>query len=314
MDSERLLLVRPCEGLNDMLCQIAKCHKYAKKFNRVVIVDSAFRGKDYVFNALEKYFVSLSDTLILDFERYKPLTEKLAVKPAFVSGRVNNYVGVYKADGVGFVETVTGQRLTFDFSRDHQEGLLLHHACGGGDASMKCLSQMRIQPAILDEIFKRVQAIGRPYNAFHIRNTDFKTAYLQQIKKLGDFSPDVPLFVATDSRKALQDLKANLPRHQIFSFSELPENDNQPLHKLITDDSSHQRSVDALCDLIMLSLARKFRYSTAIGEVRYLGFIKIRRTIMRSGYARLAQLLKRKPAVLNTLLTTEMMRKLAPYR
>jgi hypothetical protein len=64
--TERYLLCRPHGGLNDTLCQIEKCWKYALKSDRVLIIDTRNSGlhadfSEY-FEAKEKSLRFIFDT------------------------------------------------------------------------------------------------------------------------------------------------------------------------------------------------------------------------------------------------------------
>ena len=141
--AERYVLCRPQGGLNDMLCQIEACCEYAAKFDRKVIVDTAFGGSLYFRDVFGRYFVSQDNLLIL--QNYEEIIKAAGdlIFPRFIADRIDNYQSDYD-DNDGWVDSISRLPLTFDFAKNYTESMLLHHQAGGGRKSFNALTRLRI--------------------------------------------------------------------------------------------------------------------------------------------------------------------------
>jgi hypothetical protein len=177
--------------------------------------------------------------------------------------------------------------VTFDFSRDYPHPLLVHHQSGGGEISILALMRMRLQAALASELMGRIERIGAPYSAIHVRHTDYQTNYRQAIEELKRAS-DGPLFVATDNRKVLEEFVAELGEERVFSFSASSLGNGEPIHKLQPSNAdSFARNQDAILDLFMLGLSEKL-YLLELANKRdttfsaYSGFSRLARNLWSS--------------------------------
>ena len=254
----KYLLCRPQGGLNDMLCQIEKCCRYAELTKRVVIVDTNYQHSSYFKDDLCNYFQSNQNKLILSIRGYEKELEKLSVSPSFLQGVIFNYETVLPDKNLIHLEAKTKLPITFDFSRDHDEDLLIYHQMGGGDVAFVTLLRMRLKDSLLGELEKRYQLIGENFSAIHIRNTDYESSYDEV---LGDLkcNPPEKLFLATDNSNVLADFRSALERTEIFSFSKSLSGNKEPIHvfKDMNFDQIKQRNEDAILDLLLLALSSK---------------------------------------------------------
>jgi hypothetical protein len=284
MESERLLLCRPAGGLNDILCQIGKACWYGEKFNRIVVVDTKYVSNGFA-DAFSNYFLSTSASLILNPKPFAHLFDALSVVPETLAKRVSSYAAAYDAELNCPVDKDTGAPLTFDFERDYSQELLVHQAWGGGDLSLTALARMRVHDSVVDVLRDRLKVIGEPYDAVHIRHTDYKTDYRPMLCKLkGKLSRHV--FLATDNRDAVAFCRAVLGEDRVFSFAKLPDRAGVPLHHTRLDDP-YRRNVDAIVDLLMLSLSRKY-YFFKIEDAanRYSGFSRLAKNLKNNSTLR----------------------------
>lgn len=284
---ERILLCRPQGGLNDMLCQIEKCCQYAEQTARIVIVDTNYKHARYFKDDLENYFVSRSPRLVLSARRHAEALNGLRVFPEFLAGRVNEYTSARNHETGLECESETRLPVTFDFSRDYPHPLLVHHQSGGGEISILALMRMRLQAALASELMRRIDSIGAPYSAIHVRHTDYQTNYRQAIEEL-KCAPDGLLFVATDNRRVLEEFIAELGEERVFSFSASSLSSGEPIHRLRPADAgSFARNRDAILDLFMLALSEKL-YLLKLENKRdttfsaYSGFSRLARNLWSS--------------------------------
>jgi hypothetical protein len=272
----RFLLCRPQAGLNDMLCQIEKCCRYAERTDRTVIVDTNYKYSSYFKDDLSRYLVSRQSRLCLCAEEFKDQLDQWQVFPESLSGRVNDYSVIRNEKSYVRYDAQSGVPVTFDFGQDYPHRLLVHHQGGGGDLSLFALLRMKIAPVIADQLTMRYRQIRPRYSAIHVRNTDLNTRYADALAKLKSSSTE-PLFVATDNRTVVEEFRSALGDDRVFSFASLPTNAGQPIH-IIEQPESHdevfQRNSDAILDLLLLSLAQKLHllevYNNKHGK--YSGF------------------------------------------
>lgn len=259
MAREPMVLCRPCSGLFDILCQIDRVCQYAERTGRIAIIDTDFHCSRFFKDDFSNYFVSRQPNLVLSAARHAPQFDACAVYPQVVSGRVNSYVAEFDM-AEGYVEAESRQPLTFDFSKLYEQPLLLHHAGGRSPGALAALARMRLHDRVTDILIDRLRAIGQPYNAIHIRDTDYKADYRSQIERLTQALKG-PVFVASDNRSAVEFVRAAYRNGAVFSFAKLPEAAGRPLHVDVRrDDDLFLVNSDAIVDLLMLSLGRNLFY------------------------------------------------------
>jgi hypothetical protein len=254
----RYLLCRPQAGLNDMLCQIEKCCRYAERTDRVVIVDTNYRHSPYFRDDLSRYFVSRQAKLCLCAKEFQDRFDQWQVYPDALFGRVNDYTAIRDDKSYVRYDAQTGIPITFDFEKEYPHSLLVHHQGGGGVLSLFALLRIKIGRVVADELTARYRAIGTRYSAIHIRNTDLNTRYEAALAELKGGVAE-PLLVATDDRKVVEEFRSALG-DRVFSFASLPANAGKPIHIMEQPEPElevFRRNSDAILDLLMLSLSRK---------------------------------------------------------
>ena len=183
MKNNRYVLCRPEGGLNDVLCQIERVCRYAEKFDRNVIIDTNHHSTCSIKDHFSKYFVSKQKRVALDLTSIEFDLKNVSVVPSFLTSDPFQYDAHYHDNHECFVERNTHQPITFDFSRDYAECLLVHHDCGRlCGASVAALSRLRLHDNLSNELTKRLKSIGSSYASVHIRNTDYKTNYRSLLK------------------------------------------------------------------------------------------------------------------------------------
>src|SRR5438309_1785536 len=144
MTAGRLVLCRPQGGLNDILCQIERVCRYAERHDRMVVVDTDYAHARSFRDRLSEYFVSRQRNLILNADPIAATLDQRAVFPPHLAGRMTRYETRYDFQRFKFVEADSGEPTSFDFTRDYDEPLLVHHDSGGGVVSLNALARLRL--------------------------------------------------------------------------------------------------------------------------------------------------------------------------
>jgi hypothetical protein len=289
MKINRLILCRPQGGLNDVLCQIEKVCKYAETFDRTVIIDTNHHSTTAIKDHFSKYFVSRQERVVLDLAEIESSLKNISVVPNFLAGDLLQYDAHFDREIGRHVEKTTRQEITFDFTKDYAEPLLVHHASGrSSGASVAALSRLRLHVNLANELNKRLNSIGANYDSIHIRNTDYKTNYQHLLRRL-KFHPALSdcerLFVATDDIACREYCRHMFPDIKIISFSKLPLESGRPIHRLSEGDDIYERNKDAILDLLMLALSRKliiFEINESRWGAKYSGFSLLARDLRNS--------------------------------
>ena len=275
-----------------MLCQIEAAYAYAEKSDRVVVVDTNYRNARAFKDKLSTYFSSRSDRLILDSDAIEDRIDAMTVFPEYLFGRLSTYKLDWGTVVSNWCDSETGSRLSFDFDEIYTEQILLHHACGGGQASLKALSRLQLRDAVIDLLEQRIDAIGQSFSAIHIRNTDYKTDYRSQLEGLKG-RVHLPVFVATDDSACREYCIELFGKESVRYFSSLPEESGVPLHAEYLHTSVFIRNSEAILDLLMLALATDFFKISLSPNAHHATY---------SGFSLLAENLKNAPDILAALI------------
>jgi len=296
----KFLLVRPQGGLNDMLCQLEKCCRYAEQAGRHVIVDTNYKHSNYFNDDFGKYFSSTQRKLFLSLEDAGEDIEAMSVFPGVLSGRVNSYTTDEKVPREPFVDSLSKDEISFDFSKRYPEQLIVHHQLGGGDLSLLSLLRLRLREDIKFELEKRLIEIGGDYMAVHVRHTDYRSDYSKILATLVARAPK-RIFVATDNQSVVDTFKDSLKNTRVFTFASSLSEDGDPIHVTseMGNDEVFVRNRDAILDLLMLAFACDLRLSK-VSEWRGQEYLP---QSSYSGFSMLAHNLRMSKPVLKHLLS-----------
>jgi hypothetical protein len=259
--NKRLLLCRPQGGLNDMLCQIEKCCRYAELVGRTVIVDTAYTNSEYFRDNFDRYFSTRQKKLVLSYDYYSTDTQTMQVFPESLQGRLNTYEAQFERSKKAFCDTKTGQPTTFDFKRNYPHALLVHHQAGGGNLSQFALLRLMLKRSLLDELIERIRSLEGPWTGVHVRNTDYTTNFEDLLTKLKHESVK-RIFLATDSLKVRERFKSELTNTTVYSLSRRLSSNGKPLQNLggFENVDVYSSNCDAIFDLLMLALSTRLLF------------------------------------------------------
>jgi hypothetical protein len=258
----KVLLCRPQGGLNDILCQIEECARYAELSGRSLIIDTQYEHSPYANAPFSHFFRSRQRGLHLDLESFGQDLSGRSIYPKCVADRLDDYETVEK-DRVDSVRThwcerESGQPVTFDFGKDYPHEILVHHQEGGGYHAIFALTRLQLTPYVTEELIKRINSIGRRYWAVHVRNTDYQTDYSEFLAKLSSRQQAERWFVATDSAQVIADFVDTVGEESVISFAQNLSMDGSALHKRqMPAEEAKQQTREALLDLLTLALSHR---------------------------------------------------------
>ncbi len=276
-----------------MLNQIGQACNYADRFSRKVIVETDFPTSRNIRQEFSRYFISHDPDLILSAKTYTSQFDNMVVEPSGFTGRINSYTADYNNSSNQIAEIGSGLVPNFDLKKNYAAPLLLRHTLGGGLVpATVALKRLSLTHLMLDQINARLSVLGKSYTGLHVRNTDYKTDYQDSIialkeKIIGN------VFVATDNREVVDFCREVLGAERVFSFSKLPDIAGFTTHYDMQNDQN-QANMDAISDLILLSLAHKLHYFPIASNGGW--------TPKYSGFSLLANYLHEHPKVLQSLM------------
>lgn len=254
----KYVLCRPLGGLNDMLCQIERCCRYAEMTGRGVIVDSESEGASHWGESLGHHVMSRQRKLWLSPSDADVDLARLSVFPEVFEGRLDRYRLAPHVWKQPLKDAETGVVATFDFLLDYPHDLVLHHQPGGGQSSIFSLMRLALRSSLRRQLVERLARIGGPFVGLHIRSTDYRSDPSETVSTIAKIRPR-RLFLATDSQEVRDEVMAAGLAEQVFSFAEQLSIDGTPLHmdKRLTSEFRSRRNAEAFLDLLTLAYARQ---------------------------------------------------------
>ncbi len=285
----KYLLCRPKGGLNDTLCQIEKCWRYAETHGRILVVDAKQSGLLDDFAVYFEQRRNGSDVkLSLDNEMLLSM-DQMNVRPETVSGRIADYEAYYEIDVHNYLEAKSSRQLAFDMERDHPETLLVHHQCGGGAMSVDCLERLKLRSRVAAEVNKRLSTIDGSYSAIHVRNTDMDTDYRPFFEEMKPKLTGKTVLMCSDDVGCIEYAKRYFDESNVVTISDIPDTGGQSLHEG-SAFYGYTVNLDAIADLLAMAASEEVLFAnTTRGTV--------------SGYSRFARLLNRRQDIVRGLLS-----------
>ena len=290
----RWILARPRGGLNDTLCQIEKCWRFAEKTGRELVIDSKDSGLLLDFH--EVFEVRDQGSKVIPYKLSKELVEelnKLSAFPADVQGSVTAY-DKFKDEHDEFFTLPSRQPLKFSLMKDFPEDLVVYEGMGGGVDSFCALERLAFAPWLARTIIDSLRRLPEHYMSVHVRHSDMRTDYRPLLshvrrKNVGES----PVFVASDHNQVLREARAIFGDDMVLTLPSRSERSGKPLHRPspgLSEEQRRIRTIEALSELFALSGADT------------LYFTQVSNRTGVSGFSRLAAHLAKKPFLRQTLL------------
>lgn len=264
---QRVLLCRPHGGLNDTLCRISECMRYAARFGRHLVIDTR---RCSLAAPLDRYFEFASAPCRLDPRMTPELSDHLdgmLCRPACLRGRIGTAVAVSAAGCPNMVDSATGELLQFaqteteGFERDYDEPLLVYEGHGGGTSSAALLAHLRLATDVRERVRTLLDHLTPPYSAIHVRNTDLRTDYRRLLGHVARLRIPGPMLVCSDDPRVIRCARRTLP-NPVLAFEGRSPSLNRigtlhHPHSHTSLQASQRAAVDAIADLLALGNARQ---------------------------------------------------------
>ncbi|MDO9102005.1 MAG: glycosyltransferase [Candidatus Nitrotoga sp.] len=289
---EKFLLCRPHGGLNDTLCQIEQCWRYAEKFGRTLIIDTLNSGLLAEFSEFFSPRDSLTKVHFSLSEEQLCFLNTLTCLPHSTQGKLNTYFAVYSKDLGNCMDRETSEMLTFNFDKNYDELVLIHEQCGGGNLSFDLLNRISISENIRPIVLDRIQHLGHEYLAIHVRNTDYQTQYKDLFRDVYPSVNNKSLLICSDDAEVISHARNFFTLSNVLTSSQTPRTGKKPLHLSSTHSDDEQRkkaTINSIIDLIALGRSTKLYFANVTAG-------------HSSGFSRLARHLCQNKNVIDALL------------
>ncbi len=290
----RYLLCRPIGGLNDILNQVARCFEYSRITSRTLVIDTNYVYSTHFQLNFKDIFIQFGSENAFYTPSEVKFRDSSSTMPVCLPGPNYQYE-VEDIAGLGLCVKGTNEVLSFDFSLDYSQDVLIHHAYGGGKFGINALARLDLAKDLKVQLQTRLEKINfdLDFIGVHIRNTDYKSDYETF---LNDLSKNAlkKLFLATDSLEVLNYATRVFSEDRVISFTRFSQSkDNICLHNSVDRANAYDRAIDAMSDLIFLSLSKEF-YACPLSDGQGAQW---------SGFSILAYHLRQRPDVLSRFLT-----------
>lgn len=287
-EEDKFVICQPLGGINDTLCQIGHCIRYAEKFNRKLIIDT--KSASDFYDHFSNYFEVLKSNNMIHPQLLDEDINVIHDHPMYTLGVDLRY------------NPDLPKLYPLDITNDSNEKFVLHRSYGGGFDSFYAVQYFKLLPYIADEIKQRKQSLGE-YRAILIRHTDYQTDYETELLKIRELNDETPLYVFTDNY-IVQDFAKTLNFPKLYVNENLHKNNTKYVPIMHVRWNSPQISVkqiniEVLSDLFLAALSNQI-YSTYI--IGYMGDRRFENKEIKSGFVHLAIELNRNRVLLDTLL------------
>lgn len=248
----------PIHGLCDIFSNIYRAYKYSVKFNRTLLID--FKNTTYKCN-LGNFCYFKDNRIITNSDKINYITRK-------VKDKLN--VEIYP------------HRL-YTLNKDWSNKIILMKLTGFANKPGKfggierpfsqypflvwkfIFENLVITETLKTYINSKLNLIQQPYTAIQIRNTDRTCNYTDLFIKNSNYFDSI-IYLATDNKNTIIELKEKYPQFKFINFCTFPEN-SQPMHFSNIDGDFKMR--DLLTDLFIVAKSNKF-YTNGAGRYSHL--------------------------------------------
>ena len=296
LGSKKYVLCCPQEGFNDQLNQLWWSYRYARRTQRVLLVDTKNGSLGRAFSDVFELATWLGDQrqYIQDFSSLDPYAlDQMTTHPPALSGKVSSYrtewpVGQPKTgtsrlvlegtnEFVSLTRTADGGKRDWQDIPDFAAQLVLHHSGGGGNKGKRFLELVKLKPALATQVLAALATLPKDLVACHIRQTDMSVDAGRFLEALNQHVAGRPVLICSDDAALRAKAEVALSNAGAVIFaSDLPDLKGARLHGHPSYWSKDEALVALLVDLFAMASASEFvfphAYEAAINVERFSGF------------------------------------------
>jgi hypothetical protein len=259
MPEIKYVLCRPRGGLNDMLCEIEKCRRYAEQYGRKLLIDTTLSG--FQDNFWRYFELFMPDPMIEAIVDYSAL-DRMSTLPHFVQGNVSSFQARRLPTlAGGYIDAKTGEKVSFDFSKAYEETLLLHEQEWTGSLiSAELLGRLCLTNEVKEMVSEKLVTLPKQYDAIHIRHSDYTTNYKAFLASIKSDLSNRNVLICSDSTEVMDYCKSELNESKLYRLSTFDNTHGKPLHKGGSSLGQFETNVEAITDLVGLGLSERIYY------------------------------------------------------
>ena len=286
----RWLFARPRGGLNDVLCQVERCWRFAEKTGRELVFDTRDSGLllDFhdVFTVREDVNSVIPHTLTPELVTY---LNTLSAFPKDTEGNVDGYSS-YKDDNDEFHTLPSRSPLKFSLKRDFAEDVVVYEGMGGGVASFCALQRLELAPWLAKHVSDSLASLPTEYISIHVRQSDLTTNYQKFLAKVNTLiGPDTRVFIASDSDEVQEFATTIFPPPRLNTLPSYDSRKGVPLHApeiSISLEHRRRRTAEMFAELFALACAERFFFTDIAGKSAVSGFSRLAAHLVSSSTRR----------------------------
>jgi len=255
----KYLLCRPMGGLNDALCQIEACVRYAKRHNRRLVVDTPEGGLVHSVFQLLVPVGFRADTTFFPGPDFLSQMNSMTTYPRVVEGAIDRYKS-RRSSGAPWLEEISSAPITFDFRKSYPHDLLVHHSQGGGTLSFVAIERFRVSDYALSEIEPLLSRLPRDFNALHLRATDIQSSYHDAIWQVAGLGTAIPTLLCSDNNGVLDYATSTGTEEKFVTFPKHEVPAGIPLHLAagkVSKGQFERGAIQLLSEIIAVAFAQQ---------------------------------------------------------
>lgn len=255
----RYMICVPQAGIFDKMNIINKCVQYAKKYDRVVIIDTT---EDWFNDDINDYIQIHSPYVYTG--RADSITHKisdLSIYPPTIN--IENLQNITLKIEKQYHYFQNNIDLTIDLKKDYNERVIVYSDLGGGYGPVDLLEISSFSPMVLDVYKSRRKQLPKKYIGIHIRNTDHKSDVPKFIDTYKTALVGHIIFLASDNKNTIDEFK-ELYGKNVITFANIVDNGGKPIHDGFyrTKMESKEYNIDTFVDILLLASATEYYYSS----------------------------------------------------
>lgn len=254
----KYIICKPRAGLIDIISLIVMSLKYAKKFNRLLVIDT--RNSLHFRDNFNKYFFYNDKNIYIDdIDKFYINTKNMSLYPNRNS-----------IDYINFDPNID-LNIKINLNEDYNEDIILYgnHNNNLDRDIIYFFNNFQIKPIILDLYKERFNYLPKDYISIHIRNTDYKSNISLFINQNYNFIENKNIFLATDYYNCKEIFEKNFKNIKIYTFTNIVKSDNRyynrkrgGIHYIIRNNKDHEKfNIDTVIDFLLLASSKQYYFS-----------------------------------------------------